>query len=161
MPSFDVVCEINMHEVTNAVDQVAKEITTRYDFKGSQSSIELNEALITVIGDSDNRLNTITEILRAKFVRRGLEPKSLDYADPEAAGGGTRKQSISIKQGIDKELAKKIVGLIKQEKMKVQAAIQGEAVRVTGKNRDDLQAVIALLKQMDADRPLSFNNFRD
>lgn len=163
MPSFDVVCETDMQEMDNAVNQVIKEITTRYDFKGSKASIELNkeQGVITVIGDDDYKLNTVIEILRGKLVRRNLDPKCLDYGTVEDASGGTRRQHITVKQGVSTELAKDIVKRIKQEKMKVQAAIQGEQVRVSGKKRDDLQAVIALIKAMDADRPLSFTNFRD
>ena len=163
MPSFDVVCETDLQEMDNAVNQVRKEITTRYDFKGSQSSIELNkeENAITVVGDDDYKLNTVTEILRGKLVKRNLDPKCLEYGDADDASGGTRRQVIAIKQGVSTELAKDIVKRIKQEKMKVQAAIQGEQVRVTGKKRDDLQAVMALVRGMDADRPLSFTNFRD
>ncbi len=161
MPSFDIVSETDMQEMTNAVNQVEKEITTRYDFKGSNASIELGENAITVVGDDLNKLNVVTEILRAKLVRRKLEPSCLEYGDPEDASGGCKRQSITIKQGISIELAKKIVKNIKQEKMKVQASIQGEQVRVTGKKRDDLQAVMALVGSMDTDRPLSFTNFRD
>lgn len=163
MPSFDVVCETDMQEMDNAVNQVIKEITTRYDFKGSKASIELNkeQGVITVIGDDDYKLNTVIEILRGKLVRRNLDPKCLDYGTVEDASGGTRRQHITVKQGVSTELAKDIVKRIRQEKMKVQAAIQGEQVRVSGKKRDDLQAVIALIKAMDADRPLSFTNFRD
>jgi len=161
MPSFDIVSEIDMQEMDNAVNQVIKEITTRYDFKGSNASIELTDAGIAVAGDDDNKVNTITEILRAKMVKRKLDSKCLEYGEMEAASGATKRQQITIKQGVDKELGKKIVKLIKQEKMKVQASIQGEQVRVTGKKRDDLQAVMALVKGMDTDRPLSFTNFRD
>ncbi|MDQ6980661.1 MAG: YajQ family cyclic di-GMP-binding protein [Ghiorsea sp.] len=161
MPSFDVVCEIDMQEMDNAVNQVKKEITTRYDFKHSKANIELADGVIKLTGDDVNNLNTVCEILRAKMVRRKLDAKSLEYGEPENASGDTKRQVLTIKQGVDKELAKKIVKLIKQEKMKVQAAIQGEQVRVTGKKRDELQAAMALVRQMDADRPLSFTNFRD
>ncbi|GAV20371.1 hypothetical protein MMIC_P1336 [Mariprofundus micogutta] len=161
MPSFDVVSETDMQEMTNAVNQVIKEITTRYDFKGSKASIELGETSITAVGDDINKLNTVTEILRAKLVRRNLEPKCLEYGEPEDASGGTKRQVITIKQGVSTELAKKIVKKIKDEKMKVQSSIQGDQVRVTGKKRDELQAVMALIRGMDSDRPLSFSNFRD
>jgi hypothetical protein len=161
MPSFDIVSETNMQEMSNAVNQVIKEITTRYDFKGSKASIELGDNSITVVGDDLNKLNTVTEILRAKLVRRKLEPSCLEYAEPEDASGGCKRQDIQIKQGVSTELAKKIVKKIKDEKMKVQASIQGDQVRVNGKKRDDLQAVMALVKTMDTDRPLSFTNFRD
>ncbi len=161
MPSFDIVCEIDMQEMDNAVNQVKKEITTRYDFKHSKAEIELVDGVVKLVGDDVNNLNTIAEILRAKMVRRKLEAKSLEYGDPESASGDTKRQTITLKQGVDKELAKKIVKIIKQEKMKVQAAIQGDQVRVTGKKRDDLQQAMALIRTMDADRPLSFTNFRD
>ena len=161
MPSFDIVCDCDMQEMDNAVNQVRKEIATRYDFKHSKASIALEDGVIKLTGDDINNLNTVCEMLRAKMVRRKLEPKSLEYGEPEHASGDTKRQVITIKQGVDKELAKKIVKRIKQEKMKVQAAIQGEQVRVTGKKRDDLQAAMALVRAMDADRPLHFTNFRD
>jgi len=161
MPSFDIVCEVNEQEMDNAVNQVKKEITTRYDFKHSKASIELQDGKITLVGDDVNNLNTVAEILRAKMVRRKLEVNALDYGDIEAASGDTRRQVITVKQGIDKDSAKKIVKHIKDEKMKVQASIQGEQVRVMGKKRDDLQAVMNLVRGMDVDRPLSFTNFRD
>ncbi len=161
MPSFDVVCETDMQEMDNAVNQTHKEITTRYDFKGSQSSIALNHEGIIIIGDDDYKLNTVTEILRAKLVRRNLDPKCLDYGETEDASGGAKRQAITVKHGISQDLAKKIVKTIKQNKMKVQASIQGEQVRISGKKRDDLQAAITLIKGMEADRPLAFVNFRD
>lgn len=161
MPSFDIVCEIDMQEMDNAVNQVKKEITTRYDFKHSKASIELADGVVKLTGDDVNNLNTVTEILRAKMVRRNLDPKSLEYGTVDNASGDTKRQIITIKKGVDKELAKKIVKRIKDEKMKVQAAIQGDQVRVTGKKRDDLQAGMALVRVMDADRPLHFTNFRD
>ncbi len=161
MPSFDIVCETDMQEMDNAVNQARKEIATRYDFKGSRSSIELQDGVITIIGDDDAKVHAVAEILRARMARRNLDPKCLDYGPIEDASGGTRRQAIRIKQGVSQELAKQIVKRIKQEKMKVQAAIQGDQVRVSGKKRDDLQAVIALVRGMDADRPLKFTNFRD
>lgn len=161
MPSFDIVSEIDMQEMDNAVNQVKKEITTRFDFKNSKASIVLDDGVVKLVGDNVNNLNTITEILRAKMVRRGLDAKCLEYGDPENASGDTKRQTITIKQGVDVVLAKKIVKKIKDEKMKVQAAIQGDQVRVTGKKRDDLQEVMTLMRGMDADRPLSFTNFRD
>jgi len=161
MPSFDIVCETDMQEMDNAVNQTQKEIATRYDFKGSKSSIELGESDITILADDDYKLSAIGEILRAKMTRRNLDAKSLDYGEAENASGGSKRQKLSIKQGISQELAKSIVKHIKQEKMKVQASIQGDQVRVTGKKRDDLQEAIALIRGMDADRPLNFTNFRD
>jgi len=161
MPSFDIVCEVNEQEMDNAVNQVKKEITTRYDFKHSKASIALDDGKVTLVGDDVNNLNTVAEILRAKMVRRNLDVKSLEYGDIEHASGDTRRQVVTIKQGVDKDTAKKIVKRIKDEKMKVQAAIQGDQVRVTGKKRDDLQDAMALVRGLDADRPLSFTNFRD
>jgi len=163
MPSFDVVCETDMQEMDNAVNQVRKEIATRYDFKGSKARIELHkdEQAITVIGDDDYRLNAVTEILRGKLAKRRLDPRCLDYGVVEDASGGLRRQCIGIRQGVSTELAKTIVKTIKKERMKVQVAIQGDQIRVSGKKRDDLQAVMALIRGMDADRPLSFTNFRD
>jgi uncharacterized protein YajQ (UPF0234 family) len=161
MPSFDIVSQTDMQEMDNAVNQTRKEISTRYDFKGSKAGIELADDKITVVGDDDYKLEAVMEILRGKLVRRGLDPRCLDYGTVEDASGGTRRQVVDIKQGVSQDLAKQIVKQIKQEKMKVQAAIQGDQVRVTGKKRDDLQAVIALVKGMDTDRPLNYINFRD
>jgi len=161
MPSFDVVCETDMQEIDNAVNQTHKEITTRYDFKGGNSSITLNNEGITIIGDDNYKLSAVAEILRAKLVRRNLETKCLEYGEAEDASGGAKRQVITIKQGVNQELAKTIVKTIKQEKMKVQVSIQGDQVRVTGKKRDDLQAVMALIRGMESDRPLKFTNFRD
>lgn len=161
MPSFDIVSEIDMHEMDNAINQVKKEIATRFDFKHSKASIELDAGVVKLVGDNVNNINTVQELLRAKMVRRNLEAKCLEYGDIENASGDTKRQSITLKQGVDTVLAKKIVKHIKDEKMKVQAAIQGDQVRVTGKKRDDLQAAMALIRGMDADRPLSFTNFRD
>jgi len=161
MPSFDIVCETDMQEMDNAVNQTQKEITTRFDFKGSNSSIGLDDSGITIKADDDYKLTTIGEILRAKMTRRNLDAKSLEYGEAENASGGSKRQHISVKQGISQDLAKDIVKHIKQEKMKVQASIQGDQVRVTGKKRDDLQEAIALIRGMDADRPLKFTNFRD
>jgi len=161
MPSFDIVSEIDMHEMDNAINQVKKEIATRFDFKNSKASIELDAGVVKLVGDNVNNINTVQELLRAKMVRRNLEAKCLEYGDIENASGDTKRQTITLKQGVDTVLAKKIVKHIKDEKMKVQAAIQGDQVRVTGKKRDDLQAAMALIRGMEADRPLSFTNFRD
>lgn len=161
MPSFDIVCETDMQEISNAVNLVKKELDTRYDFKGSSASIALGEGGITVIAEDVNRLNTVTEILRARLVRRNLDPKCLEYGDPQHASGGNMRQEIAVKQGVSQELAKEIVKAIKQQKLKVQASIQGDQVRVTGKKRDELQAVIALVRELETDRPLKYLNFRD
>ncbi len=161
MPSFDVVCETDMQEMDNAVNQTHKEITTRYDFKGSKANITLSDETITIVGDDDYKLNTVAEILRAKLVRRNLDPKCLEYGELEDASGDAKRQILSIKQGISQELAKTMIKAIKQEKMKVQASIQGDQIRISGKKRDDLQSVITLIKGMDTDRPVNFVNFRD
>ena len=161
MPSFDVVSETDLQEVDNAVNQVKKEITARYDFKGSKASIERSEAVLTVVADDEYKLGAIHELLKARIVRRGLDPKCLDFATPERASGDMLRQTITVKQGIDKELAKLITRQIKDSKLKVQSAIQGEQVRITGKNRDDLQAAMTLIRGLPADRPLAFINLRD
>ena len=160
MPSFDVVSEIDMHELTNAVDQANREVGNRFDFKGTNSKIEQKEAEITIISESDFQIKQITEILHNKMVKRGIDIGCLDARDPVPSGKEVR-QTIVARQGIDKELAKKIVKLVKDSKMKVQAAIQGEQVRITGKKRDDLQQVIAMLKDAKLGIPLQYDNFRD
>ncbi len=161
MPSFDVVCEIDQQELRNAVDQAKREIANRFDFKGTRASIELLDDGVQLLGESVNQLNSIAEILRARMTRRGLDVKSLDYGDPEHASGDCLRQHLGIKQGVDNTLAKRIVKTIKQQKLKVQVAIQGDQVRVSGKKRDDLQTAISIIKGMDVDRPLQYVNFRD
>ncbi|MCI0506078.1 MAG: YajQ family cyclic di-GMP-binding protein [Gammaproteobacteria bacterium] len=160
MPSFDVVSEINMHELTNAVDQANREVGTRFDFRGTNSRIEQAQAEITIISESDFQVQQIRDILRNKMVKRGIDIGCLEVQEPYPSGKEVR-QKVIARQGIDKELAKKIVKLVKDSKIKVQAAIQGEQVRVTGKNRDDLQQVIALLKESKLEMPLQYANFRD
>ncbi len=162
MPSFDAVLDPNLVEVRNAVDQTAKEIGTRFDFKGSSAKVELKEEELTVYGDSDFQINQVMDILVAKLTKRGVDIRFLDRsAKIEKIGGDKVKQKIVVKSGIDSDTAKKIQTVIKQSKMKVQAAIQGDTVRVTGGKRDDLQAAMALIRKEIADAPLSFNNFRD
>ena len=162
MPSFDAVLDPNLVEVRNAVDQTAKEIGTRFDFKGSSARIELKEKDLTVYADSDFQIGQVLDILLAKLTKRGVDVRYLDRsAKVEKIGGDKVKQQIVVKSGIDSDTAKKIQTLIKQSKMKVQAAIQGDTVRVTGAKRDDLQAAMALIRKDIADAPLSFNNFRD
>lgn len=160
MPSFDVVSEIDMHEVTNAVDQANREVTTRFDFKGSGAKFELQDKVITLHGDADFQLKQMQDILRAKISRRGVDLDCLESGAVEHAGKQVR-QNITLREGIDQTLAKKIVKLIKDSKLKVQAQVQGEQVRVTGKKRDDLQSVMALLKNTELELPLQFTNFRD
>jgi len=160
MPSFDVVSEVDMHEVTNAVDQANREVTTRFDFKGTGSRYEHDAGVVTLITQSDFQLKQMQDILVGKLAKRGVDVACLDSADPELAGQEAR-QRVTLRQGIDKDLARRIVKRIKDGKIKVQAAVQGEQVRVTGKKRDDLQAVIADLRGADLGLPLQFTNFRD
>ena len=161
MPSFDAVSKVDTAELTNAVDQANREIGQRYDFKGSSAAIERVENLLTLYGDSEFQLKQVTDILYAKAAKRGIHVQSLDPQKVELVGGDKAKQEIKVKQGIDKELAKKIVKLVKDSGLKVQAAIQGEEVRVSGKKRDDLQSCIALLRGSKLEQPLQFTNFRD
>jgi cyclic-di-GMP-binding protein len=161
MPSFDTVCEPNLVEVKNAVENTAKEIGTRFDFKGTGASIEFKEKEITLIGDADFQLTQIDDILRAKLTKRSVDVRFLDVGDVQKIGGDKVKQVIKVREGIAQEDSKKIQRLIKDSKIKVQASIQGESVRVTGAKRDDLQAAMAMIKKDMADIPLSFNNFRD
>ena len=161
MPSFDTVCEPNMVEVKNAVDNAAKEIGTRFDFKGTSAAIEVKDKEITLWGDADFQLQQVEDILTAKLAKRNVDVRFLDRGDIQKAGGDKVKQVIKVRSGIESEAAKKLQRLIKDSKLKVQAAIQGDAVRVTGAKRDDLQSAMALIRKEMADLPLSFNNFRD
>lgn len=161
MPSFDAVCEPNMVEVKNAVDNAAKEIGTRFDFKGTSASIEIKEKEVTLTGDADFQLQQVMDILLAKLAKRNVDVRFLDKGDVQKAGGDKVRQVVKIRNGIEGDQAKKLQKLIKDSKLKVQAAIQGDAVRVTGAKRDDLQAAMALVRREMADLPLSFNNFRD
>jgi len=161
MPSFDTVCEPNMVEVRNAVDTSAKEIGTRFDFKGTSAAIELKDKEITMFGDADFQLVQVEDILRNKLTKRNVDVRFLDIGKVEKVGGDKVKQVIKVREGIATEDAKKITRIIKDSKMKVQASIQGDAVRITGTKRDDLQAAMALLRKDMAELPLSFNNFRD
>ena len=162
MPSFDTVIEPNLVEVRNAVDQTAKEIGTRFDFKGSSAAAELADKTITLHADSDFQIGQVTDILLAKLTKRGVDIRFLDRsAKIEKIGGDKVKQALTVKSGVDSDNAKKIQAAIKQSKMKVQAAIQGDTVRVSGAKRDDLQAAIALLRKEITDVPLAYQNFRD
>jgi len=160
MPSFDVVSEIDMHELTNAVDQAKKEVTTRYDFKGTNATFELTGNDVTMVGESKFQLGQMLDIFRIKLSRRGVDVECMDVQSAEESGLQV-KQKILIKEGLDSESAKKITKLIKEKKLKVQAQIQKEQVRVTGKKRDDLQAVMAMLKGESLGIPLQYKNFRD
>ncbi len=161
MPSFDTVCEADVVEVKNAVENTAKEIGTRFDFKGTSAAIELKDKDITLIGDSDFQLQQIDDILRNKLAKRNVDVRFLDKGDVQKIGGDKVKQVVKVREGIATEDAKKIQRLIKDSKLKVQAAIQGESVRVTGAKRDDLQAAMALIRKDMTDLPLTFDNFRD
>ena len=161
MPSFDTVSEANMVEVKNAIDQANKEISNRFDFKGSDARIEQKERELTAFADAEFQLEQLREVMLNKLSKRGVDVRFLDNGKIEKIGGDKIKQVIKIKNGIETEDAKKIVRVIKDSKLKVQASIQGDAVRVTGAKRDDLQAAMAMLKKDIKDLPLEFNNFRD
>ena len=161
MPSFDTVCEANLVEVKNAVENTAKEIGTRFDFKGTSASIEIKDKDITLIGDADFQLTQIEDVLRNKLTKRNVDVRFLDTGDVQKMGGDKVKQVIKVRNGIESELAKKIQKLLKESKLKVQGAIQEDKVRVTGAKRDDLQAAMALTRKDVSDVPLSFDNFRD
>lgn len=160
MPSFDVVSEVDQPELRNAVDQTRREIANRFDFKGTPAAAELVEQQVELTGDGEFQVEQILDILRLKCAKRGIDVASLDPQTPVVSGMLTR-QTIQVRQGIDAALAKQIQRLIKDAKLKVQASVQEEKVRVTGKKRDDLQAVMAVLRSTTFDRPLQFNNFRD
>ncbi len=160
MPSFDVVSEVDKHEVANATDQANREVTTRFDFKGTGSVFEREECTITSLSQSDFQLGQMLDILQSKLTKRGVDIDCLDVQDVEVAGNRAR-QKITVREGLDSNLCREIVKAIKSSKIKVQAAIQGDTVRVSGKKRDDLQKIITLLKDMKLGMPLQFKNFRD
>ena len=161
MPSFDTVCEANLVDVKNGVENTTKEITTRFDFKGTSASIEIKDKEITKIGDAEFQLAQIEDVLRNKLTKRNVDVRFLEMGDVQKMGGDKVKQVIKVRNGIEAELGKKIQRIIKDSKLKVQGSIQGDSVRVTGAKRDDLQAAMALLKKEITDVPVSFNNFRD
>jgi len=161
MPSFDTVCEPNLVEVRNAVDNAAKEIGTRFDFKGTSAAIEIKDKEITLYGDAEFQLKQIEEILTAKMAKRNVDVRFLDRGKVEKIGGDRVKQVVKVRSGIEAEQAKRVQKLIKDSKLKLQASIQGDAVRVAGAKKDDLQAAMALIRKEISDLPLSFNNFRD
>lgn len=160
MPSFDIVSEVNLHEVTNAVDQASREVSQRFDFKGTDAKFEQKDAVVTLSAPADFQLKQMLEILRLKFSKRGIDVACLKVDEPVTTGQ-TAKQVVTLRQGVDTELGKKIQRLLKDSKLKVQAALQDQQVRVTGKSRDDLQSAIALVKKGGFDLPLQFTNFRD
>ncbi|MBJ7539031.1 YajQ family cyclic di-GMP-binding protein [Marinomonas transparens] len=160
MPSFDVVSELDWHEVTNAVDQANREITTRYDFKGVKASYEVKDKNVVMEAEAEPQLRQMSDIFNQKLVKRGIDLKSLEKEAVEK-GNMRASQAIKMKEGLETDEAKKIVKLIKGSKIKVQAQIQGDQLRVTGKKRDDLQQVMALLRGADLAQPVQFTNFRD
>ncbi len=161
MPSFDIVSEVNQVEVRNAIDQANKEVSTRFDFKGSDARAELADKTLTLYADDDFKLSQVTDIVTGKLAKRGVDTRSLKPGTVEKVSGNKVKQTVAVRTGVEQELAKKIVKLIKDGKLKVQASIQGDAVRVSGAKRDDLQSAIALVKKSITDYPLQYGNFRD
>jgi len=160
MPSFDVVSELDMHEVTNALDQAGREVANRFDFKGTNSRYERDDMVITLHSQSDFQLRQMLEILQERLAKRGVDIGCLAVAEPELTGKDAH-QTVTLRRGIDGELARKIVRKVKDAKLKVQASVQGDKVRIAGKKRDDLQSVIATLRAAEFDLPLQFENFRD
>ena len=160
MPSFDIVSEVNLHEAANAVDQASREVNTRFDFKGSGAKYELTESVITLTAENDFQLQQMMDILHLKLAKRDVDIASLKADDPQISGRQA-KQTVTLIQGIDTTLARKVVKLIKDNKMKVQAALNGDKLRVSGKKRDDLQECMSMLRTGEFEQPLQFNNFRD
>ena len=160
MPSFDIVSEVDMHEVNNALDQARREVNTRYDFKSTNAQIDFKDDIITLSANSEFHVKQMLDVVYLKMAKRKVDIKSFEESDVEMVGM-TARQKISLRQGIDKDSARKIVKMIKESKLKVQSAIQGEQVRVTGKKRDDLQNVMAMLREAKLDLPLQYTNFRD
>jgi len=161
MPSFDIVSEVDKQEVRNAVDQVNKEVSTRFDFKGSEARVEQADYVLMVYADTEFQLDQVQDILSQKLAKRGVDVKCLDVGSVEKVSGNKLKRSVTVKTGVETDLAKKIVKCIKDSKLKVQASIQGDSVRVSGAKRDVLQEAIALVRKSISDFPLQFQNFRD
>jgi len=161
MPSFDIVSEIEMQEVDNAINSVTREVGQRFDFKGGNSSIERTDEAITLLADDDTRHKALVDMIKVHFTRRKIDSKALDFEKSEMASGNMVRQKITIKKGIDQDTAKKITKEIKGAKLKVQAAIRGNELRITGKKRDDLQEAITMVKALEVDLPLQYINFRD
>jgi uncharacterized protein YajQ (UPF0234 family) len=161
MPSFDVVSKVDLQEVDNAVNSVLREVEQRYDFKGSNCTLKRDEHDITIVADTNYMLEQIQDMLKVHFTRRKIDPKSLDFGKPEMASGNCLRQKITVKEGIDADTAKIITKDIKGSKLKVQASIRGEEVRIDGKKRDDLQEAMAHIKALNIEVPLQFINFRD
>ena len=161
MPSFDIVSEADQVEINNAIDQTNKEVSTRFDFKGSDARVEVKEKVLTLHADDDFKLSQVTDIMTGKLTKRGVDIRSLKYGDVEKVSGNKVKQTVTVRTGVEQELSKKIVKILKDSKLKVQGSIQGDAVRVSSAKRDELQNAIALVKKSITDFPLQFNNFRD
>jgi len=161
MPSFDIISEVNQVEVRNALDQANKELSTRFDFKGSDARVELADKTLTLHADDDFKLRQVTDILTGKLTKRGVDLRALEYGNIEKVSGNKVKQPVTLRVGVGADLAKRIVRLIKDSRLKVQASIQGDAVRVSGAKRDDLQSAIALVRAQVTDFPLQYGNFRD
>ena len=161
MPSFDIVSKVDLSEIDNALNNMVREISQRYDFKGSQSRADHDDGIITLFADDDLKLRQLHEMLQGHLSPRGIEPGALDSGAIEPAAGQSVRQKVSVKQGIARDLAKKLTKAVKDSKLKVQAQIQGDELRVTGKKRDDLQAVMTHVKGLDLEQPLQFVNFRD
>jgi uncharacterized protein YajQ (UPF0234 family) len=161
VPSFDIVSEVDQVEVKNAVDQANREIGTRFDFKGSDARVELADKALTLFADDEIKLKQVFDVLVGKLAKRGVDIRSLKSDDPEKISGNKMKQPVTVRTGVEQELAKRIVKLVKDSRLKVQASIQGDTVRVSGGKRDDLQSAIALVKKAVTDYPLQYQNFRD
>ncbi len=161
MPSFDIVSEVNQVELRNALDQTNKEVTNRFDFKGSDARVEHDDKTVTLFADDEFKLGQVFDVLIAKMAKRNVDQRCLDRGKVERIAGDKIKQIITLKIGVEQELAKKIQKMVKESKLKVQASIQGDAVRISGAKRDDLQQVITMMKKNVTDVPLQFNNFRD
>ena len=161
MPSFDVVSRLDLAEVDNAIAGIDREIATRFDFKGSKCAVKREESALSLTADDDLKLKQMHELLKVHLTRRKVDPAALDFKTPEKASGNTLRQTIVLRQGLDSDLARKLVREIKDSKLKVQVAIQGDELRVTGKKRDDLQAVVALLRGLKIEQPLQYLNFRE
>jgi uncharacterized protein YajQ (UPF0234 family) len=161
MPSFDIVSKLDLAEVDNALAGIAREVGTRYDFKDSKSSITRQDGTLIVLADDELKLKQLHELLKGHMTRRKVDAGALDFKPPEKASGNMLRQTVALRQGIDKELAKRLVREIKDSRLKVQPAIQGEELRVSGKKRDDLQAAITLLRALKIEQPLQYVNFRE
>lgn len=161
MPTFDVVLEVNEVELKNAIEQSNKEITNRFDFKGSDARVEIKDKELTLYADDDFKLGQVRDVLLAKFAKRNIDVRFLDYGKKEKISGDRVKQTVTVRNGVEGDAGKRIVKVIKESKLKLQGSIQGDSVRITGAKRDDLQSAMALIRTEVADLPLSFNNFRD